>query len=109
VVSHFLLVQSFPVDALRGREGGGLCFFPSPPPQHFYLSSWAETNYMIQHRVAICACCYLIRQLHIRHKCVRIYGLFNGAIIYHTVQRRIAVLIVNSELQKMWNEAAVAL
>lgn len=101
-MSHFLLVKSFPVDALRGRGGGGLCFFPPPPPQHFYLSFWAETKNRIQQRVAICACCCLIRQLHIRHKCVHIYGLFDDAVIYRTVQCRIVERIVNIELQKMW-------
>lgn len=57
----------------------------------------------------ICTCCCFIRQLHVRHKCMRIYGLFKDAIIYQTVQHRIVEWILNSELQKMWKEAAMHL
>lgn len=80
--------------------GRGVYFFP-PPLQHFHLPSWAETNCRIQESVAICECCYLIRQLHVRPKCVRIYRLFNDAVIYRTVQRRMVGLIVDTELQKL--------
>lgn len=112
MVSHFLLVKSFPVDAPRGLwgEGGGrvsflLLLLLNISTCHPGLRQSTGFN----NAFAICTCCCFIRQLYVRHKSVRIYGLFKDAIIYQTVQRRIVEWILNSELQKMWKEATMPL